>query len=279
MIDPLTNTPQRVSAARVPSFKEKSGLKFPHAKHLNPKGVRSPSGPQVMQCASCHEPDTARARYEPVKMQTHCAECHRLQFEPAVTSREVPHGNPNGALATMREFYSLIALGERPIDVTLVDGLLRRPSGGSPEIERKRALGWAESKARAMAKDLIETRLCAQCHEVSRFGSDTPPAMDPGGDPHWTIAPIKLTERWFPGSEFSHKAHQNATCESCHNAGTSMNSADIAMPTIVTCQGCHVGNVAVPGKIRSTCELCHSFHQHKVGPHVVSVPVAQGSKP
>ena len=103
--------------------------------------------------------------------------------------------------------------------------------------------------------------------------------MDPGGDPHWTIAPIKLTERWFPGSEFSHKAHQNATCESCHNAGTSMNSADIAMPTIVTCQGCHVGNVAVLGKIRSTCELCHSFHQHKVGPHVVSGPVAQGSKP
>ena len=58
-----------------------------------------------------------------------------------------------------------------------------------------------------------------------------------------------------------------------------MNSADIAMPTIVTCQGCHVGNVAVPGKIRSTCELCHSFHQHRVTREVVSVPVAQGSKP
>jgi predicted CXXCH cytochrome family protein len=274
VVNAATGRIDRVPAASLPTYDEPSGLKFPHATHLAPEGIRAPTGPRVLQCESCHTRDATGARYEPVKMQTSCAECHLLQFEPAVTTREVPHGSPDQALTTMREFYSRIALGDRPIDVTLVDGLLRRPSGGPPEVERQRALAWADAKARAMAKDLIETRLCIQCHDVQSAILDAPPARDPGGDPHWTVKPVRVTSSWMPGSAFDHTEHQTAPCETCHNVRTSMSATDIAMPTIATCRGCHAGEVAVPGKIRSTCETCHSFHQHQKGSAATVIPVS-----
>ena len=42
-------------------------------------------------------------------MQKHCQECHRLEFEPAVTSRQVPHGRPEEARTVVREFYANLA--------------------------------------------------------------------------------------------------------------------------------------------------------------------------
>jgi len=255
VVNAATAKVDRVKPEDLKSYVESSGLKFTHAKHLDPKGVRAPSGLRVLDCDTCHKPDQEGARFQPLKMEAICSECHLLQFEPAVTKRSVPHGSPETALATLREFYSLIALGETPIDVTVVDGLLRRPSGGAPEVERQRARDWAEAKALAVAKDLFEVRVCFQCHQVSRV---TP---DPPTGPQWTIAPTKLTSRWLPGSAFSHKPHQVAKCETCHDIRGSKKSGDISMPKLETCRTCHTGSTLLPGKVRSTCELCHSFHQ------------------
>src|SRR5687767_2142432 len=74
---------------------EASNLTFPHDVHLAPEGVRSPlQGRMKLECRSCHEPDAARQGFLPISMPKHCQECHALQFEPAVTTREVPHGKP-----------------------------------------------------------------------------------------------------------------------------------------------------------------------------------------
>lgn len=255
VVNAATSKVDRVKAADLGNYAENSGLKFTHAKHLDPKGVRAPAGLRVLDCETCHRKDQEGARFVPLKMEAVCSECHLLQFEPAVTKRSVPHGSPELALATLREFYSLIAIGETPIDVTVVDGLLRRPSGGAPEVERQRARDWAETKALAVAKDLFEVRVCFQCHQVSRV---TP---DPPNGPAWTIAPTKLTSRWLPGSAFSHKPHEAAKCETCHDIRGSKKSGDISMPRIETCRTCHTGSGFLPGRVRSTCELCHSFHQ------------------
>lgn len=269
-----TGAIERWDKERAQSSSEASGLKFPHDKHLAPAGIRSPSGARVLVCSHCHKPDAARIRYQPVSMVESCSECHRLEFEPAVTSRQAPHGKPEEILTTLREFYSRIALGERPIDVTLVNDLLRKPLQDAGRIERQRALIWAERKAQAVALDLIETRVCVQCHAVSREPALEVADRGPeGGVPPWRIQPVRITSRWMPGSAFDHKAHGQTACEKCHDVRSSKTSADVAMPTIATCRSCHAGSVAASGKIRSTCETCHSFHQHPPS----AVLVAEGA--
>ena len=115
---------------------EASGLKFPHERHVAKAGIRGPLGLRVLQCSECHKPDDANERFKPVTMAESCSECHRLEFEPAAPAREAPHGNPEMVLTSLREFYSTVALGERSIDVTLENGLLRRPALEAGRSER-----------------------------------------------------------------------------------------------------------------------------------------------
>lgn len=236
---------------------EASGLKFPHATHLAKKGIRTPSGVRVLECSQCHKLDPAGARFEPIRMVGNCSECHRLEFEPTATKRQVPHGKPAEILTVLREFYSTVALGDTPIDVTLENDLLRRPAVEPARVERLRARAWAEQKAQAVASDLIERRLCAQCHVVVRGAGEPPTERAP-----WTVQPVKLTSRWLPGAAFDHRSHQQSPCEKCHDVRASKVSSDIAIPTLATCRTCHSGAAVVAGKIPSPCETCHSFHQH-----------------
>ncbi|MBK5255262.1 MAG: hypothetical protein JJE39_04445 [Vicinamibacteria bacterium] len=258
MVNASTGEVEAVPPDAVVSLHENSGLKFPHATHLAPAGIRSPQGLRVLECAQCHRPDEAGVRFQSVKMKDTCSECHRLEFEPALTTRQAPHGDPAAVLTSLREFYSSIALGERPIDVTLVNDLLRRPVASRSEVTQRNAFAWAEGKAQTVAADLIEKRVCMQCHDVRRASASSTPAGS-----EWVIAPVKITARWMPGAVFDHRTHRISTCQTCHDVKSSKTSADIAMPTLAVCRSCHVGAVAVRGKVRSPCEMCHSFHQHQ----------------
>ena len=88
---------------------ESSNLKFPHDQHLKPE-VKSPKGRVTLECASCHVADPGGRAFLPIDMKRHCLECHSLEFEPAVTARQVPHGSVDDALLTMQEFYANVAL-------------------------------------------------------------------------------------------------------------------------------------------------------------------------
>ena len=232
---------------------ESSNLAFPHAPHLDPAGVKSPTRGRVrLDCGACHHPDASRRAFQPISMERHCRECHRLEFEPAVTSREVPHGKPAEAVNVVSDFYASLALNgvkdsfEKAFGVP-GEGLLRRV-GQPSESQRKVALQLAERKADRVSADLFEVRVCSTCHEVGR------------NDAGWTIAPVRIASRWMPQARFSHRSHAQSKCADCHDVARSVDSSDVAIPDIKTCRECHTGSKPVEKKVASSCMLCHGFH-------------------
>lgn len=234
----------------------KSNLKYPHALHLDAKGVKSPDKGRVkLDCASCHQPDASRRMFEPVSFAKHCQECHRLEIEPAVTAREAPHGKPGEAVAMIDEFYSSLALKgvhdsfQKAFGVP-GEGLLRRPSEATAQ-ERQDALRLASRKASQVARELFEVRVCNTCHEVKV------------GDGTWSVAPVSTTNRWMPHARFDHKSHTQSKCAACHDVAHSKSAADVAMPKIDVCRKCHGGSRPAEKKVTSNCLLCHGFHDAK----------------
>ena len=238
---------------------EASNLVFPHDSHVDPRGIRSPlQGRMTLECKSCHAPDASGRGFEPVSMARHCQECHALQFEPAVTTREVPHGAPAQALTVVEEFYASLALkGTRDSFQKAFgvpgEGLLRRPGAGT--AERQDALRLASRKAQQVGAELFEVRVCKTCHEVKR----RPQAQGEG--PQWTVAPIRANNAWMPRARFDHKSHRQAKCGDCHDVAKSKRATDVAMPTIEQCRDCHGGSRPAEGKVTSNCLLCHGFHE------------------
>ena len=185
-------------------------------------------------------------------MARHCQECHALQFEPAVTTRQVPHGKAQDAAVVIEEFYANLALqGVRDSFQKAFgvpgEGLLRRV-GEPSAAERESALALAQRKARQVTADLFEVRVCKTCHGVAR--------MNDG----WIIAPIRAASAWMPSARFNHKSHAQAKCAECHDVASSKKASDVAMPAIKVCRECHGGSRPTEGKVMSNCMLCHGFH-------------------
>lgn len=246
---------------------EKSGLKFPHALHLNKKGVRGPDGRITLNCQNCHTPDEAGLRFKPTTMKEHCQACHSLEFEPKVTSRQVPHEPVEKVMTAITEFYAQAALTETPIDVVLNDESIRqpvRPGARASDVRRQAALVWATDKAAKITREIFEVRVCFQCHQI------TPIAAEGNTPASWQIAPVAITQHWLPKSRFPHRQHNTTECGKCHEVSASKTSADIAIPGIKNCQECHGGNERTRDKARGTCETCHGFH---TGSHKAGVPV------
>ncbi|HLX24099.1 MAG TPA: cytochrome c3 family protein [Usitatibacter sp.] len=238
-------------------------LAFPHQKHLDPRGIKSPSKGRVkLECANCHHPDASKRMFEPISMAKDCQECHRLEIEPAVTTREVPHGKTADAVAMIDEFYASLALRGVPDSFQKAfgvpgEGLLRRVGEPTP-AERESALRLASRKAREVAIDLVEVRTCKTCHEVSRDTQEKNARL-----PSWTIAQPRTSKRWMPGATFDHASHAQSKCADCHDVANSKRSSDVSMPKIEACRECHGGSKAQTGKVTSSCMLCHGFHDER----------------
>jgi predicted CXXCH cytochrome family protein len=240
---------------------ERSHLKFPHDVHLK-ASVRGPKGRKTLECASCHLPDGSGRSFAAIEMKQACVECHTLEFEPAVTTRQVPHGSADDAMLTMQEFYANIALNNIPVDVVdlgdIRRGLPRLSGGVISEAQRQQALAWAKAKAEQVSADLFEKRVCIVCHEVAK----TMTAGETGTRVAWSITPVHVATAWFPKARFDHSSHRtgNFKCADCHDVLTSRSSADIAIPDINKCRQCHTGNAPAGDKVVSTCVSCHGFH-------------------
>ena len=239
-------------------IQESSNLVFAHAVHLDPAGVRHPEkGKAALGCEACHQPDASTRGFEPVSMARHCQDCHRLEFEPAVTARQVPHGRPAEAMTVVREFYANLALNgvkdsfEKAFGVP-GEGLLRRAGEPTP-AQRQVARALAARKAAHVSEEIFEIRLCRTCHEVQRAEGDN------GVD--WNVAQVRANRDWMPSARFDHKSHAQSKCIDCHDVAKSKRSADVSMPAIEGCRKCHGGSRPAERKVTSNCLLCHGFHE------------------
>jgi predicted CXXCH cytochrome family protein len=242
-------------------LREQSRLKFPHDTHLDAKGIKAPEGTVVMKCADCHVPEAGGRRMQPVRMEEHCQNCHRLDFEPADPARQVPHGAVTRVVQTLNEYYSARYLEGYPDPLANMrpGRSVARPGVQLSSAERARLLAAASDKAGRVARDLIERRTCQDCHVVETTRDD-----EATGGTQWTVAPVLLTTQWMPKANFDHARHATtlSECGSCHAARESHEAADVLMPRIETCRECHGGtqDILAANRVVSTCMLCHSFH-------------------
>ena len=263
-------TPDQVRRVRQASptpadMVERSGLKFNHALHMDPAGVRDPEGKRdprgmrdaqgkrtVLECGSCHQPAEGGRVMAPVSMEQHCQGCHSLAFEPSVTSRQAVHGKDAEVGTMLREFYARLVLGDVPPGVNPPDDFPRMRPGAVLEYDdRQRALAIADRKADDVQKELFGSRqVCGTCHEITRKP----------GQAGWAVAPVRVSRSWMPQAAFTHAKHASAQCSSCHDVSSSKKATDVAMPDIASCRECHVGAQAVAGKVRSDCATCHGYH-------------------
>jgi len=247
---------RRVRQGEAP-ISQQPHLAFPHDKHLDPRGVKSPVQGRIrLDCSNCHKPDASKRGFEPISMARQCQECHALKFEPAVTDREVPHGKVADALTVIEEFYANLALKGTPDSFQKAfgvpgEGLLRSVGDPSPG-ERQNALVLASRKAKQVGADLIAVRSCKTCHEIASVKS--------GQATEWKVTPVRQNMSFMPHARFDHQAHRQSKCATCHDVQESKKSSDVSMPTIKACRECHGGSKPTEGKVMSNCLLCHGFH-------------------
>jgi hypothetical protein len=238
-----------------------TGLKFSHAVHLAEGGVESPVGVVTLDCGACHRPEPGGARLLPVDRSRDCADCHRLDFDPANPERQVPHGDARRVLESLVEYYSRRYLESYPDPLAVSrPGLGQRRPGPAPTpAEREAALRRATAQAEVVARDLFERRACVVCHEVQ--ADPAAPVAD-----RYRIRPVAVTAAWMPAAKFSHAAHGTALtpCATCHAAERSDAATDVLMPTLATCRDCHTGSAAPTGqgnRLATGCMTCHDFHR------------------
>src|SRR5439155_13824458 len=64
--------------------KDPGTIRFNHAVHLIPEGVRGGDGkPEKLECRICHREDSAGRYMQPVHYEERCARCHPLDVKVA----------------------------------------------------------------------------------------------------------------------------------------------------------------------------------------------------
>ena len=259
---------------------EGSNLIFPHDIHLDAAGIDSADGKVQMQCSDCHVPEKGGMKMQAVNMQDHCASCHQLTFDPNSPDRVVPHGSPPELMRTLREYYALQYLTEElgaetdedqklapgtetdadPVRPVRRPGRVERPQLitdliTAMQIDPKASIGakaaiFIEARVADAAENLFEKQTCTVCHEITAVADAEVP---------WKVLPVRISEAWYPLSDFSHEGHKNMECDGCHLARDSEVATDILMPDIANCRQCHGGEDA-ENLLASNCITCHKFH-------------------
>jgi hypothetical protein len=247
-------SPERV--VQRPGLEERSGLRFPHDLHLNERRVYTTDAAgrrSGLDCASCHRPEPGGAKMVPINFELHCQSCHTLGFDPTAPGRQVPHARVEEILFMLDDFYARRALEGTVVDESAPPTLRQRRRPGQPvsREERAEALAWARDKARQVGDSLFSGRACATCHRV------TPPRE---AEQTWQIAPVRVAGVWFPKARFTHARHATFSCASCHDAEMSNSSADLLIPDIANCRGCHAGEHPERNRVSTTCIQCHGYH-------------------
>jgi hypothetical protein len=140
----------------------------------------------------------------------------------------------------------------------------RRPAGEQAVLtrdEQHRALEWTTRQSMQAARELLEKRVCFECHTITHL-----PGLS--GFEQWRVEPVRLASSWMPRAQFNHAAHRSSSCVSCHRgAERSSSSTNVLMPEITECRGCHGGG-RDKTRLASDCTLCHRLHLPGRGDYV-----------
>jgi predicted CXXCH cytochrome family protein len=261
---------KRISLDEKPT--EYNGLKFPHDLHLSKTGgvaqmgrrlsAKYDFGPSLV-CKDCHTPDPKGVRFEPVDMQEDCGMCHSLAFdEIGGTVRTLRHGEPDMVRADLRAYYR----STRPTRPINLGGMKRRRPGASNDIrvasDYARAVQFRPSRANLAINEVFSRGgACFDCHGI------TPPTAR--GRVDFGIKPVTQTDRYMHNGWFSHQAHNDEECTSCHTADTSNDARDLLLPGIKTCRECHGGEFQKASDVPSTCAMCHDYHADEGAPWLI----------
>jgi hypothetical protein len=238
----------RVSLDRPPH--EASGLSFPHQLHLDPSGGAARMAARIgdergygangLACKDCHRPTADGVRFAPIDMERDCETCHSLAYDRVgATFRRLRHGDVDQMVADL----SVAPVSSR----ALVSGRLRPGEYGNRGTYSARftpAAGGIGLPQVALSRDGI----CGECHLPAAQGS------------RLSVLPVTQVNRYMHHGWFSHRAHRQEKCTTCHAADRSRTSADLLLPDIATCRTCHLGEDAKGNKVPSACAMCHSYH-------------------
>jgi hypothetical protein len=232
-----------------------------------------------LDCASCHRADgrdpeadgqvlaglpqgavlPARgdgAYMQPILFERHCQGCHPLTIgrnaekQPLTTIRH--RLQPRELRQVLRGYYTTRFL-EGGLKVR--PAFLKIPLPGKNPLrdeEKRTAEELIAKHVQADERILYGASTCQKCHaSVNDANSSIPPAAIP--------------QVWFAKAKFDHGAHRAVDCLQCHEgAAQSLVHTDVLLPTIASCQQCHVaaqrhGDQAVGGA-RFDCVECHRYH-------------------
>ena len=272
-------------------WRDKSTIRFPHDKHLNPAGVMIPASHplaagergrlKVLDCESCHVADDDGRYMKPVVYEQHCAACHPLSISKSLLG-SIPHEHPTLIQGVLRDRLMDYAR-QHPEVVSQGDETIRsRLPNHRPRIPSPHDIWqWIEDQLKkqpgvetlSLAKRIEWS--CAYCHTITA-------AENQNRLLSFDIEPTRIPVRWWGHASFRHDRHDVSImdCTDCHAARESSSAIDILLPSIENCQKCHAPFAAGRQKgARHDCVVCHDYHTDRVhgrvaaAPHELEVPV------
>lgn len=240
--------PVRAAAGSVPV--ERSGLKFPHDVHMNPRGGAARMAVNLQQygkpldCKDCHVAGPDKVSFKPVEMEQSCEACHSLvSGRTASGFSKLRHGD----LKHLAEDLAKVSNAPRPA----LGGARQRPGQLGSATPYRADFGRPVRAYIDISNALAPGGVCTECHL---------PARGPAGQA--SLIPVNLPERFLTSGFFDHRAHSKQKCTDCHAANTSKAASDLLIPDLKSCRTCHLGATAVKTKkiVPSDCAMCHAYH-------------------
>jgi hypothetical protein len=208
-----------------------------------------------------HGPSSGRELLAPVTFANSCASCHLLSFDQRF-NEGVPHDKPAVVRAFLKKKFQEYAAAH-PSELRSSRDPDRDLTGKplEPRLRTLTASQWVAERA-ADAEQLLWRKTCLQCHQLSFSRTDKLPgvqaAMSHENDGLPRVTDSNVTTRWMPHAKFDHEAHGSFTCTSCHEKALhSVDSSEVLLPGIATCQTCHAPG---PDHAESRCFECHTYH-------------------
>ena len=252
-------THKRVSLDDRADIKDGTPLKLNHAVHLK-AGLRGPNGPVTLQCNACHGLSADERSIEPIAFDKHCRDCHTLGFDERLPDTQLPHGDAEAIYPTLFAEYARLLLLENGEALETQKSPLRAMPLGTelPTVQDLSPEASKVQKAARVAEEEVFTRTgCYLCHNYS----EKPTNEQRGDETRYLITRPNVPAVWFTKARFDHGAHNNISCESCHeHVRKSTETSEVLLPGIETCRDCHVEGER-PGYVRSDCAQCHVYHK------------------